>query len=297
MNPAGNHKKRGLVFILLSALIFGSYGTWAKLIGESQGIFYPNWTRALGIALVLFPIVYLTKQIVPIKRADWRWMATYLACTSATQAPLFYAFNHMDVGTATLLFFVTMLLTMYAIGFLFLGEKISTVKVVSFIIAGIGLYVTFSFSITAFALFAALMAILNGFASGSEVSFSKKLTGNYSTLYMTWLSWIFIVITNGAISLLLGEVQYLPAFDMYMLYQIGYAIAGITGFWFIIEGLKYTEASIGGLLGLLEIVFSLAFGILIFHEGLTAKVIVGAIFILVAAALPHVVELFKRKTI
>ena len=274
--------------------MFGSYGVWSRLIGTDFGVFYQGWTRALLIAVVLFPILYYLKQIVRIERQDWRWMSVFLVFTSLTQAPLFYAFNHMDIGSATLLFFVSMLLTMYAVGFLFLKEKLSVVKVIAFLIAGIGLYITFSFSVVLFTLLAASMAILNGIASGGEVSFSKKLTGSYSALYLTWLSWVVIVVTNGIASFIVGEVQHLPSLDVVWLYQIGYAIASVLGFWLIIEGLKYVEASIGGLLGLLEIVFSISLGILIFHEELGMRTILGAALILSAAALPHLADLFKK---
>lgn len=286
--------KKGVLLILISALMFGSYGVWSRLIGDDFGNFYQGWTRALIIVLVLLPLLLRRKEIVPVIKKDWGWLAVFLIFTSLTQAPIFYAFNNMDIGTATLLFFTTMLLTMYAVGFLFLGEKATKVKVVSFVLACLGLYLVFSFSLTTFALFAASMAVLNGIASGGEVSFSKKLTGNYSPLYVVWLSWVIIAITNMPISILLSEVQHLPSFDVVWLYQIGYTIASIFGFWFIIAGLKYVEASIGGLIGLLEIVFSIAFGILIFQEGLTTKTLIGGLIIIIAAGLPHVSDLLKK---
>ena len=274
--------------------MFGSYGVWSRLIGESFGVFYQGWSRGLLISFVLFPILLFGKQIVPIRKADWKWLFVFLFFTSLTQAPLFYAFNHMDIGTATLLFYVTMMLTMYIVGLLFLGEKLNRIKIISFVLASVGLYIIFSFSIVAFALLAALMAILNGVASGGEVSFSKKLSGSYSPLYLSWLSWLIIAITNAPVSFFLGEQQHLPSFEIVWLYQIGYAIASVLGFWLIIKGLKSVEASIGGLLGLLEIVFSILLGIMIFNEGLTEKTIIGGVIIIFAAALPHVVELAKK---
>ena len=289
-----SRNNKGLLFILIAALMFGSYGVWSRLIGESFGVFYQGWSRGLLISFVLFPILLLGKQIVPIRKADWKWLSVFLFFTSLTQAPLFYAFNHMDIGTATLLFFVTMVLTMYIVGLLFLGEKLNRIKIISFVLASIGLYIIFSFSIIAFTLFAALMAILNGVASGGEVSFSKKLSGSYSPLYLSWLSWLIIAITNAPISFFLGEQQHLPSFEIVWLYQIGYAIVSILGFWLIIKGLKFVEASIGGLLGLLEIVFSILLGIMIFNEGLTEKTIIGGSIIIFAAALPHVVELARK---
>lgn len=284
-------KNKGVALILVSALMFGSYGVWSRLIGNSFGVFYQSWTRALLLSIVIFPILYFSKQIIPIKRMDWKWMSVFLLSTSLTQAPIFYAFNHMDIGTATLLFFTSTLLTMYAFGFLFFGEKSNKIKLASFLIACLGLYITFSFSLVAFSLLAASMAVLNGMASGTELSSSKRLSGTYSALYITWLSWIIIFVTNGIISLALNETQYTPSFSLSWVYLIGYAIASILGFWLAIEGLKYVEASIGGLLGLLEIIFSIGFGILIFHESLTPKILIGGVLIICATALPHFTKL------
>ncbi len=293
------NKQNGLFFIFLSSLLFGSYGIWSRLIGSSFDPFFQGWTRGLLIVLILFPFLWYQKQIVPIAKKDYLWLCTFLIFTSFTQAPLFYAFNHMDIGSATLLFFVSMLITMYLVGILFLKEKITKIKVVSFIFAAIGLYTVFSFSLVFFSLLAAGMAILNGVASGGEVSSSKKLSEKYSPLYICWLSWFIIFLTNAPISIFLGETQHVPALNLAWLYQIGYTLSSLFGFWLIIKGLKYVEASIGGLVGLLEIVWSILFAMLIFHEELSRKIIIGALLILVAAALPHVTtivqKLMKRK--
>lgn len=274
--------------------MFGSYGVWSKLIGDSFGVFYQGWTRALIISLILLPILIYRKEIIPVHKKDYFWLAIFLLFTSATQAPLFYAFNHMDIGSASLLFFVTMLLTMYTVGFLFLQEKLTHVKLFSFFLALIGMYFVFSFSLKTFTLLAASMAILNGIASGGEVAFSKKLSGNYSPLYLSLLSWLIIIPTNLALSLALGETQILPSIDIVWLWQFGYVIASFFGFWLVMAGVKYVEASIGGLLGLLEIIFSVSFGILLFEEKLTSQVAAGALLIILAASLPHIQSLIKR---
>ena len=73
---------------------------------------------------------------------------------------------------------VSMLTTMYTVGLIFLGEKLNKVKFISFMLAILGLVVTCKHSLTVKAIFAGLTAILNLIASGVEVSFYKKLTGN-----------------------------------------------------------------------------------------------------------------------
>jgi len=67
------------------------------------------------------------------------------------------------------------------------------------------------------------------------------------------------------------------------------------GFWLLIAGLKYLEASIGGLVGLMEIIFSITFGILIFGEKLTSQIIIGGIIILIAISLPHIQDILSLK--
>ena len=285
---------RGIYLVLLSALMFGSYGLWSRLMGGYFAPFYQGWTRGFIILLLITPYLAWKREIVPIKRNDWRWFSVYMCFTSLTQAPLYYAYNHMDIGTATVLFFATMLLTMYAFGFGFFGEEFSKVKVAAFLVACLGLYVTFSFSLVAFSLLAASMAVLNGVASGGEISSSKRLTGNYSALYVTWLSWVMVLITNLPVSIAMGEPWHALSVSMPWFYQLGYVGASIVGFWAVIEGFKYVEASIGGLLGLLEVVFSILFGALVFHEGLTLRSGVGAALVLLAASLPHVAVLHRR---
>ena len=106
-------KLQGIFLILLSSLLLGSYGVWSRLIGDDFGVFFQGYTRAIIILLVLTPLLYLTKKLIPVQRKDWGWLCVFGLFTSFTQAPLFYAFNHMDIGSATLIFFVSMLLTMY----------------------------------------------------------------------------------------------------------------------------------------------------------------------------------------
>lgn len=286
---------KGVLFLLLSTIMYGSYGIWSRLIGDSMGTLYQGWTRGLLITLILIPILLYKKQLIPIERKDWTWLIVFLIFTSATQAPIFYAFNHMDIGSASLLFFAPMLLTMYVVGFVFLKEKITYIKIISFIIAALGLYSLFSFSIEKFSILAASMAVFNGIASGGEVAFSKKLTGNYSPLYVSCMSWIIIVPTNLLLSIAIGEKQLFPSLTAPWLWQLCFTFVSFIAFWFVIYGLKYIESSVAGLIGLFEVVFSILFGIILFGENLTVRIIIGAILILSASSLPHLNTLLNRR--
>lgn len=289
------NKNYGYLMVLVSALMFGSYGVWSRLIGDAFGNFFQGWTRALIILTLIIPIAFWKKEIVKIKKEDRKWIAVFMVFTSLTQAPLFYAFNHIDIGLASLLFFVSMFLTMQTIGLFFFGEKITRIKIISSLIAILGMYLVFSFSISSFAIFAVAMAILNGMASGGEVAFSKKISDKYSPLYLTIISWSIILVSNGIISIAIGENQLAPALTFSWFWQLCFSITSLFAFWLAITGFKYVDVGIGAIIGLLEIVFSVLFGILIFNETLSLRVGIGAILIITAVALPHIIEIFYSK--
>ncbi len=290
------NKNYGYLMVLASALMFGSYGVWSRLMDDSFGNFFQGWTRALIILIFLVPLALWKKEIVKIKKEDRKWVVVFMFFTSLTQAPLYYAFNHIDIGLASLLFFVSMFLTMHIVGIVFFNEKITAIKIISSLLAIFGMYLIFSFSVLFFAIFAIAMAILNGIASGGEVAFSKKLSDKYSPLYLIILSWIIIFVSNGIISVVIGESQIIPSLTLPWLWQLCYSITALFAFWLAIIGFKHIEVGIGALIGLLEVVFSVLFGIIIFHETLSFTVGIGATLIIIAASLPHLVEVFYKRT-
>ena len=286
---------KGYLMILASALCYGSYGVWSRLLGHHFGIFFQGWVRSTIIVIVLLPVLVLGKHFKPIARQDRKWFAITMIFTVFTQAPIYFAFNHLELGTATLIFYSLFLITSYAIGWLFLGEKMTAVKIISSILAFIGLFITFGLSLATFSITAMLLAVFNGIASGGEVATSKKSTHKYSSLQLTAYSWVLILVTHLPISLMSGETQITPALNSEWLAMLGYAISGLAGFWLVIEGFKYVDASIGSLIGLLEIPFSVFFGVLLFQDKLTLPIIAGGIIILLAAVLPDLYALRHRR--
>lgn len=281
--------------ILTSALCFGSYGVWARLLGKEFGIFYQGWVRSAIILAVLLPIVMIGRHLKPIKTSDRKWFIVTMIFTVFTQVPLYFAFNHLPLGTATFIFYGLFLITSYLVGWMFLSEKLTTIKILSLLLAFIGLLLTFGLSLVTFSMGAMFLAALNGIASGGEVATSKKSTGKYSSLQLTTYSWILILITHLPLSLIANERQLIPAFNLEWLSMLGYAVSGLMGFWLAIEGFKHVDASIGGLIGLLEIIFSALFGVVIFNDHLTIPIIMGGVIIIISVILPDLYALKHPK--
>lgn len=151
----------GYSLILLSAVMFGSYGIWSRLMGDYFAVFYQAYSKSLIILILLLPILLVGRKITAVRREDRTWMGIYLVASSLTLAPMYYAFNHMPVANATLIFYVAMMLTMSVFGFTAFDERLTRTKLVATILGLVGLAVVFSDALTGFVLLASLAAFVN----------------------------------------------------------------------------------------------------------------------------------------
>lgn len=282
----------GYMMVFLASILFGSYGVWSKLMGEGEfGIYYQGWVRALIVLILLTPFMIYTKKLRLPKRKDWKWFAIFLGFTVFTQVPLYYGFINTGVGAATLMFYGMYLITSYIIGRFMIGEKITLIKLVSLLLAFAGMAFVYSGATLVFSAFGLIMAALNGIASGGEVSSSKMLTKDYDSITPIYYSWVVILLTHLPLSLLFGETQYIPVMNVAWGAMLAYSVAGLLSFWLVVEGYKHIDASIGGLIGVAEIVWGVLFGIWLFNESMGPYMAIGVVLILVAGMLPHTAKL------
>ena len=275
----------GNILILLSALMFGSYGVFSKYL-SNYDLFYQTYVKCILIVLLLAVIGITKKQYTQIAREDFKWFAIVLTSTCFTIVPIMYAFRYLELGTASFLFYASYTIFTYLFGISFFKEKLTYVKVISFVLALIGLILIFSLKLSGLLVFPILGAIFNGLMSSAETTFSKKISGKYSNIQIVTLVYLAIAITHLIISFVIGEHQDISLITVSWLPFILYTLASIIGFAAVVAGYKYVDPSIGAILGLMEIVFSVLFGFILFSENPDIKT-------LIAAGLPSAVDYFK----
>jgi drug/metabolite transporter (DMT)-like permease len=277
---------RGYGTILLSSLLYGTYGVWSRLMGDTFQPFYQAWVRSLIIMLLMLPPMLARGSFRRIERRDWPQVGIYLGFCVFTQAPLYYAFNHAPIGTVQLIFYSLFIITAYIVGRGYLGERITRAKLFAMALAFVGMAIIFGVSVLTFAPLGLALAALNGVASGGEISSSKKVSEKYPPALLVFLGWACTFATHLPISIALGETLRVPQFSTPWLWLTAYSLVNAAAFWLSIVGFKSVDASIGSLVGLMEAVFSLMFGAVIFHQALSWSVVVGGSFILLAAMWP-----------
>lgn len=295
MNKQHRASTLGYGLILASAILFGTYGIWSRLMGETFDPFYQAWVRGIIIIALMVPLMLKGKSFRRIERKDWPQVGLYIAFTIFTQVPLYYAFNNAPIGTVQLIFYAMLVVTAYIVGRVYLGERITKIKLVSVILAFGGLAIVCGVSVIAFAPLGLALAALNGVAAGGEIATSKKISDKYSPALLIFWGWVFTIATHLPLSLLLGEAQPVPQFNEVWLWLLIYALVNAAAFWLVMTGFKFVDASIGSLIGLMEVVFGILFGALIFHEAITWSVWAGGALIIFAAMLPDLLDLIKSK--
>lgn len=294
-NKARTSHFAGYGIILLSSVMFSTYGLWSKIMGDDFGVFYQAWVRALIVLIIIMPILVWKKQFVRVAREDYKWLGIVLGFTIFTQVPLYYAYINTGMGTATLLFYAMFIIASYGVGVFLMREKMTWPKVVSLLLAFVGIGLVFHVSCLIFSALGLLMAGLNGIASGGEVSSSKTISDKYPTLLITFYSWLAILLTHLPVSLIVSERQFVPTMTVQWGAMMIYAVVSLLAFWLVVEGFRRVDASVGSLMGLAEIVWALIFGVVFFDENISPTMIVGAMLILAAGILPDALVLWQRK--
>jgi drug/metabolite transporter (DMT)-like permease len=279
---------KGVSFILLSALSFGTYGVWSRLMAGAFGEFSQAWSRGLFLLILIIFANAKFKFVKPIKRKDLKWFAMIALAGGLNQAPYFYGFAHLSIGTATLLFYAALVVGGYLIGKLVFNEIFTPTKIISLILAFLGMYAIYHFTLEPNQIVAALLTVMAGFMGSIGAVLPKKLSGDYHELQIMSGYFIIMVIGNGFLAYLMNDS--LPTFTLSTpwLAWLAYATALLIANMAVIEGFKTIEASIGSLIGLAEIIFGVILGVILFSENIGLGTIIGGLLILISAALPNI---------
>lgn len=264
-------------------------------MGSAFGEFSQAWTRGLFLLVLILGLNFKFHFLKPIKRQDWPWFLVIALAGGLNQAPYYYGFQHLQIGTATLLFYASLVIGGYLLGKFCLQEKIDSIKLFSLIISIAGMALIYRFSLNANQVLPAILTCLAGILGSATVVLTKKLSSNYPEFQIMIGYFSLQILINVPAALLTNEV--LPSFTLTgpWLAQLAYAFSMLLANFAVIEGFKHLEGSIGSLIGMAEILFGVLFGWYFFREILSASTFIGGGLIVLAAAFPSIVSIIQAK--
>jgi drug/metabolite transporter (DMT)-like permease len=291
-NKSGASLGAGLV--ILSSFFYASYGIWTKLMGNFFGGYSASALRSVVVLLILVPAALILRKFEPLNlKKNWLYILGITAASFFVWGPLYYSILHAGVGIAITINYASLMIGLLFFGWLFNKEKFTREKWLSAIIGIAGLVLVFSPGssnghLEIIALFAAALSGI----STSLMSIIIKFIP-YNATQATVVSWVTSVFANFAMAWLFKETIPAFGFQAQWIYLVLFAVASIAASLMLNRGIKLIDAGVAGILGLLEIVFGVLFGVLFFSEKPTLIAIVGVALIIISASIPYVYAISK----
>ncbi len=140
---------------------------------------------------------------------------------------------------------------------------------------------------------ALLAAFVSGLCTAANTIFAKKI--RYNATQSTIVLWTTGIVANVIMVAVLHRHYPALAWDIQWLYLVIFSIASVIASWSMVSGVKLIEVGAAGILGLLEIVFGILFGVIFFGERPGIVILVGAAVIVAASAVPYVKDYNAKK--
>jgi drug/metabolite transporter (DMT)-like permease len=284
----------GASLVVLSSFFYASYGIWTKLMGDFFQGYTASALRSILVVAILLPIALTLHQIQPLNiRANWRYIAGMVIASSFTWGPLYYAILHAGVGVSLAVTYASIVIGSFLFGRLFVGERLTKDKLVSGALGLVGLGLIFTPTLPHVGWIALAGAVVSGLSAGANTVFSKQI--HYNSAQSTLALWTASIVANTIMAFILNEHGPTVGRHIEWLYLLCFAIASIIASWAFIRGVKLIDVGAAGVLGLLEIVFGVVFGVIFFKERPSLIALGGVGVIILAAAIPYIKDYDRRR--
>lgn len=277
----------GTGLIVLSSLFYASYGIWTTLMGNFFSGYTASAIRSVLVLLILLPVALLRNKLGSFDlKNQWKKILGMVVASTLVWGLLYYSVLNAGVGISSTVNYAAITFGMVFFGWLLAAEKVTSNRKWSLSVGMLGLFLifieTFSGSLSVLPLVA---AFVSGLAVAVNTVIAKKLP--YNTIQATCVLWITSVVANVPMIFILNESVPQLGANVEWLFLLLFAISSTLASWALMSGLKHIEAGLAGILGLLEIVFSVLFGVILFKENISTLRLLGVLIILFASSFPY----------
>ncbi len=275
-------KVRGIIYTILSAVIFGIMPILARLAYEGGvNAFTLVFLRSFFSLLMLLTYLIIKKVNFKVNKEQIKTLIILgILGYTMTTLTLFMSYNYVSVGLATTLHFIyPVVVTLISI--LLFKENIYFSKIIALILSGIGIYLLIgndggNGSVKGIILSLASGIFYSYYLLGVAYSKIKTLNSFVLTFYLSLIASVFLFIV--------GVFTEELSFNMS---SKAWGISGIIAFFTSImavillqTGIKMIGASTASILSTFEPIVGIILGVLILNETITIRIIVGVILVM-----------------
>jgi len=285
------NKLLGFSALFFSALAFGTFGIWIRLLNQEMSIYQQVVLRNLFAFIFAILIVIFTRQLRGIDWSKVKKLNLFFYIMLVPLAVIAYnvAMLNTKMALATFAFYVGTILTGWIAGTFFFHEKLNTEKWISLVLVLIGIALfAFPFSNSSINL-GFIAGVLSGVLDGAANGFRKDLSGKVSKVVLVALTAVGGVLVSGFMMGYFNQsLGYLASIS-----TTAWIIGGLFGAllvivnYLLLVGFKNFDLGLGSIVLSLELFFALLFGAMVFGEFPTSRELAGGVFILLANLVPN----------
>ena len=279
-----NNKIKGYLFAAISAVTYGMNPLFAlPLYDAGMDLFSVLFFRYLIAIPILAVMLKIRRRDFSIEKKDIMPLIILGILFALSSITLFSSYHHMDAGIASTILFVYPIIVAL-IMFIFFKEKISSKTIACIAVALVGIALLCKSGEGAVVSTKGILFVL-----GSALSYSiyivmvnksriKKMATIKVTLYVLAVGWIIF-----AVRALASEVLTIPPAEKWWLWANIIALSVFPTVISLIcttEAIQYIGSTPTAILGVLEPVTAVFFGIVVFNEVMTTRIVIGLILVI-----------------
>ena len=279
-----NNKIKGYLFAAISAVTYGMNPLFAlPLYDAGMDLFSVLFFRYLIAIPILAVMLKIRRRDFSIEKKDIMPLIILGILFALSSITLFSSYHHMDAGIASTILFVYPIIVAL-IMFIFFKEKISSKTIACIAVALVGIALLCKSGEGAVVSTKGILFVL-----GSALSYSiyivmvnksriKKMATIKVTLYVLAVGWIIF-----ALRALASGVRTTPPAEKWWLWANIIALSVFPTVISLIcttEAIQYIGSTPTAILGVLEPVTAVFFGIVVFNEVMTTRIAIGLILVI-----------------
>lgn len=279
-----NNKIKGYLFAAISAVTYGMNPLFAlPLYNAGMDLFSVLFFRYLIAIPILAVMLKIRRRDFSIEKKDIMPLIILGILFALSSITLFSSYHHMDAGIASTILFVYPIIVAL-IMFIFFKEKISSKTIACIAVALVGIALLCKSGEGAVVSTKGILFVL-----GSALSYSiyivmvnksriKKMATIKVTLYVLAVGWIIF-----ALRALASGVLTTPPAEKWWLWANIIALSVFPTVISLIcttEAIQYIGSTPTAILGVLEPVTAVFFGIVVFNEVMTTRIAIGLILVI-----------------
>ena len=281
--PAASSERRGEALLVLSALAFSVMSVQVKLAGRELPV--AMLVLARGVVTLVMSVTWLSVRRIRPWGTDKAGLVQRALFGTAALACYFYAVDSLPLAEATVLHYLNPVFVA-VIAALFLHEPIGARLVAAITVALVGTVIVarpgFVFGgASPLGAVGVLVALGSALLSACAYATVRRLARTEHSDVIVF----YFAMFAAPIALPFALAHWVWPSPTGWLLMLGLGVATQLGQTFMTRGLALVPAARGTTIGYVQIVFAASWGVLLFHEALSAWTLVGAGLVVLAVVL------------